>query len=56
MDRGSISQLKSKAARWSAGGWKIFAVAMPALIAIPLSIFGTRGVNHQSVLTVVLAG
>jgi methionine sulfoxide reductase heme-binding subunit len=47
--------LKSAAARWSTGGWKIIAVAVPILVAIPVAITGSAGVRDDSVLLAVRA-
>ncbi|HUO05687.1 MAG TPA: hypothetical protein VMU16_10875 [Candidatus Binataceae bacterium] len=52
-DLKGAAQFKSGAARWSAGGWKIFAIALPILILIPLAIISSSGVSHVSVLAAV---
>ena len=55
MDQRRAGQMKSGAARWSPGGWKIFAVALPILVAIPAAMIAKGGVSHYSVLTAVRA-
>ena len=55
MDQGISGRMKSGSARWSTVGWKIFAVALQILVAIPATIIGSFGASHYSVLTAVRA-